>query len=154
MKNLKIKPDDYYMIHAIKQALLAYEEDEVPVGCVIVYNGKIIAKAHNQCIKKNDPTAHAEILAIKKASKKIKNYRLPEMTLYTTLEPCIMCSGAIMHSRINRIVIGALDKKRGALISNIDLLNHSISNHKAEITSGVLGVACKNIIKKFFKNKR
>ena len=139
---------------AIKQAVKADTEGEVPVGAVIVKDGQLIAQAHNQPISTNDPTAHAEIQVIRKAGKKEKNYRLVGTTLYVTLEPCIMCLGALMHARIERIVFGAKDTKNGVCGSLVDLTNASQFNHHTFVTSGVLEKQCQEILRSFFKLRR
>ena len=130
------------------------DENEVPVGCVLVQNEKIIAQAHNQPIKNNDPTAHAEIQALRKAGKQQTNYRLGGCTLYVTLEPCAMCFGAMIHARIERIVFGALDPKTGVCGSCIDLNKESFFNHKISITGGILDKECSDLLRLFFKSKR
>ena len=146
--------DEKWMQIAIEEAKLAMDENEVPVGCVLVQNEKIIAQAHNQPIKNNDPTAHAEIQALRKAGKQQTNYRLGGCTLYATLEPCAMCFGAMIHARIERIVFGALDPKTGVCGSCIDLNKESFFNHKISITGGVLDKECSDLLRLFFKSKR
>ena len=146
--------DEKWMQIAINESSAAKSEDEIPVGAVIVKNGQLIAQAHNQPISTNDPTAHAEILAIRKAGKKEKNYRLVGATLYVTLEPCLMCLGALMHARIERIVFGAKNKKNGFCGSLADLTNDSQFNHHAIVTGGVLEKQCQEILRSFFKLRR
>ena len=146
--------DEKWMQIAIEEAKLSMDENEVPVGCVLVQNEKIIAQAHNQPIKNNDPTAHAEIQALRKAGKQQTNYRLGGCTLYATLEPCAMCFGAMIHARIERIVFGALDPKTGVCGSCIDLNKESFFNHKISITGGVLDKECSDLLRLFFKSKR
>ena len=146
--------DEKWMQIAINEAKLAILKDEVPVGCVIVKNEKIIAKGHNQPINNNDPTAHAEIQAIRKAGKKQKNYRLTESTLYVTLEPCAMCFGAMTHARIKRVVFGAFDSKTGVCGSSGDLTNAAYLCHTIEISGGILEKECSEFLKKFFKSRR
>jgi tRNA(adenine34) deaminase len=148
------KDDEQYMQIAIGQARWAYKKGEVPVGAVMVYDGRILSKAHNGPIKKQDPTAHAEIEAIRKACRKIGNYRLCDSTLYTTLEPCTMCAGAILQARIKRVVYGADDPKSGAVVSLYRLFNDKRFNHTVEITGGVLKEACAEILRGFFQEKR
>ena len=142
------------MGEALKEAQKAYEIDEVPVGAVVVIKNTIIARAHNltQCL--NDATAHAEILVLRKAGKKQKNYRLNGTTLYVTLEPCVMCLGAIMQARVDRVVFGAYDNKTGACGSSINLTNKKCFNHKILLTSGVLEPECRKILQLFFKKRR
>ena len=146
--------DEKWMKVAISEALLAMDENEVPVGAILVQGNNLIAKAHNQPIKKNDPTAHAEIQVLRKAGEKLKNYRLAKTTLYVTLEPCAMCFGAMIHARINRVVYGASDFKSGVCGSTIDLSSESIFNHQISVNSRVLEHECKNILQSFFKIRR
>ena len=146
--------DEKWMQIAINESRAAKSEDEIPVGAVIVKNGQLIAQAHNQPISTNDPTAHAEILAIRKAGKKEKNYRLVGTTLYVTLEPCLMCLVALMHARSERIVFGAKNTKHGFCGSLLDLTNDSQFNHRAIITGGILEKQCQEILRSFFKLRR
>ena len=146
--------DQKWMKIAIQEAKKAVNEGEVPVGAILVKNGMIIAKAHNRLITKNDATAHAEILAIRKAGKKEKNYRLVGTTLYVTLEPCLMCLGALINARIERIVFGAKNTKNGFCGSLVDLTNDSQFNHRAIVTGGVLEKQCQEILRSFFKLRR
>jgi len=142
-----------HMNTAIKLAKKAAERDEVPVGAVIVSEGRVIAKACNLRETKKDPLAHAEILAIKKAARKLKGWRLEGCTLYVTLEPCPMCEGAIINSRINNVVFGAYDPKAGAFGSVYDLSEGRL-NHKPKITGGVLEDECALLLKEYFRAKR
>jgi tRNA(adenine34) deaminase len=146
--------DEKWMKIAIDEAHLAMDENEIPVGAVLVQNNKLIAQSHNQPIKNNDPTAHAEIEVLRKAGKKLLNYRLPKTTLYVTLEPCAMCFGAMIHARIERVVFGASDPKSGVCGSTIDLSSESIFNHQISVSSRVLEHDCKNILQSFFKLRR
>ena len=146
--------DEKWMKVAISEALLAMDENEVPVGAILVQENTLIAQAHNQPIKKNDPTAHAEIEVLRKAGEKLQNYRLAKTTLYVTLEPCAMCLGAMIHARIERVVFGASDPKSGVCGSTIDLSSESIFNHQISVSGGVLEHECKNILQKFFKYRR
>ena len=146
--------DEKWMNLAIKQAIKADNEDEVPVGAVLVKDGLLIAKAHNQPISTNDATAHAEIQVLRKAGIKLQNYRLTCTTLYVTLEPCAMCFGAMMHARITRIVYGANDQKTGACGSSENLINANCFNHKIHLTNGILEDECKQLLKKFFNLRR
>lgn len=139
---------------ALKEAQKAFLIDEVPVGCVIVKDGKIIARAFNKKEINNDPLGHAELRAIIKASKKLKSWRLIDCVLYVTLEPCAMCSGAIMGSRIKKVVYGASDPKGGAMGERFNLFKEPIVNHVPEITPGVLAPECGELLKTFFKEKR
>lgn len=142
-----------FMKEALKEAHKAYEKLEVPVGAIIVKDGKIIARAHNLKETTTDTTKHAEILAIQKASKKLKSWRLLECEMYVTLEPCSMCAGAIINSRIKRIYIGAKDYKSGACGSVLNLFEYKF-NHQVEYETGILAEECKNILKNFFKMLR
>ena len=146
--------DEKWMNLAIEQAIKAVDEDEVPVGAVLVKDGLLIAEAHNQPISTNDPTAHAEIQVLRKAGMKLQNYRLNDSTLYVTLEPCAMCLGAMMHARIARIVYGANDQKTGACGSSENLINANCFNHKIHLTNGILENECKQLLKKFFNLRR
>tara|TARA_B100000795_G_C22642642_1_gene377098 strand:- start:105 stop:563 length:459 start_codon:yes stop_codon:yes gene_type:complete len=146
--------DERWMQIAIKEAYKASSENEVPVGAIIIKNGLIIAKGHNQPILKSDPTAHAEIQVIRKASKKLKNYRLTESTLYVTLEPCAMCFGAIMQARIKRVVFGAYDPKTGVCGSCEDLQDAIFFHHKVKITGGVFEKKSQAVLQEFFQKKR
>ncbi len=143
-----------FMKEALKEAKKAYKKLEIPVGAVIVKDGKIIARAHNQKETKFDTTKHAEILAIQKASKKLKSWRLIDCEMYITLEPCPMCAGAIINSRIKKIYIGALDEKTGAVGSVFNLFTDYKFNHDVEFEKGILKDECENILKEFFKNLR
>ena len=148
-----------YMKEAIKEAYKAYKKEEVPVGAVIVKDGIIISRAHNVKEIKNDSTQHAEILAIQKASKKLKTWRLSDCEMYVTLEPCSMCAGAIIGARIKKIYIGAMDQKMGACGSVLNLLEDYKFNHKVESEKYILQSECEEIIKNFFielreRNKR
>ena len=146
--------DKKWMQIAIQEAIQAEKEGEVPVGAVLVKDGLLIAKAHNQPISKNDATAHAEIQLIRAAGKKLKNYRLTETSLYVTLEPCAMCLGAIMHARIKRIVYGAHDPKTGVCGSSEDITNANCFKHKIHITGGVSERKCSQLLQTFFKSRR
>jgi tRNA(adenine34) deaminase len=152
-------PDDVdhhqFMSRAIQQALLAYEADEVPVGAVIVSpDQRIIAAAYNQKIQLNDPTAHAEILAITQAAAALEDWRLNGCTLYVTLEPCPMCAGAILQARIDTVVFGAYDPKAGAVHSLYQLLNDARLNHRCQVIDGLMAEQCAQILTAFFQEKR
>ena len=143
-----------YMKMALEEAKLAELEDEVPVGCVIVKDDKVIAKAHNLRETNHDPLGHAETLAIKKASEVLNDWQLVNCELYVTVEPCIMCAGAIIQSRISKVIYGAPDLKGGAFGSSINVLDAQNINHRPEIVKGVLEKECVEIIKNYFKSKR
>ena len=145
---------DVYMRHALEQAAAAYEADEVPVGAVIVHEERIIAAAHNQREQLRDPTAHAEMIAITQAAESVNSWRLDECRLYVTLEPCPMCAGAIVMSRIPLVVYGASDPKGGAVESLYRLLSDERLNHRAEVISGVLPGPCAELLTHFFEEKR
>ena len=146
--------DEKWMRIAIEEANLAMDKNEVPVGAVLVKNDTLIAQAHNKPITKNDPTAHAEIQLLRKAGEQQKNYRLPETTLYVTLEPCTMCFGAMVHARIDRIVYGTSDPKTGVCGSRMNLNEENFFNHKISITSGILEKESSELLKLFFKSRR
>ena len=143
-----------FMQEALKEAQKAAEKLEVPVGCVIVKDGKIISRAHNLKETKSDTTKHAEIIAIQKASKKLEAWRLLECEMYVTLEPCSMCAGAIIQSRIKKVYIGAMDQKTGACGSVLNLLQDYPFNHKVEVETGIEKEKCEKILKDFFKKLR
>ena len=143
-----------FMKEALKEAKKAFDKLEVPVGAVIVKDGKIIARAHNLKETKKDTTKHAEILAIEKASKKLGDWRLLDCEMYVTLEPCSMCAGAMINARIKKLYIGALDKKTGAAGSVLNLFEDYTFNHKVEVEKGILKENCEKILKDFFKDLR
>ena len=143
-----------WMKEALKEAQKAYKKDEVPVGCVIVYNNKIIARGHNLKETKNNAIMHAEIVALQKAYKKREAWRLIDCDMYVTLEPCIMCAGAIVHSRIRNLYIGALDPKAGAVYSIDNILEKKELNHKVNYEYSFLEKECSEILKRYFKEKR
>lgn len=145
---------EYFMRIALKEAEIAYKEGEVPIGAVIEYKGKVIAKAHNQVERLNDPTAHAEILAITQASNFLGNWRLNNCSLYVTIEPCMMCMGAIILARVPFLCFGAHDIKFGAVNSLINIGEVKGLNHHPKIEKGVLEAECREIMGKFFKNLR
>ena len=146
--------NEKYMKEALKEAKKAYLKKEVPIGAVIVKDGKIIARAHNLRETKKQACAHAEILAIEKACKKLGAWRLENCDLYVTLEPCVMCAGAIINARIKNLYIGAMDEKGGAVGSKINLLKDIKLNHFVEVESGILNEECAQILKDFFKELR
>ncbi|MHB1652515.1 MAG: tRNA adenosine(34) deaminase TadA [Desulfitobacteriaceae bacterium] len=143
-----------WMPLALEQAKLAFALGEVPIGAVIVQEGRLIAVAHNEKEQRQDPTAHAEILAIKRAAKSLGTWRLSEATLYVTLEPCPMCAGAIVQARLQKLVFGASDIKGGAVGSVMNVLDVNRWNHRVEVTAGVLEEECSLILKEFFRKFR
>lgn len=145
---------EYWMQRAIQLAQKAADEDEVPVGAIIVKDNQLIAEGWNRPIQSHDPSAHAEIMAIRNAGQTLNNYRLIDTTLYVTLEPCSMCVGAMIHARVGQLVFGATDLKTGAAGSAIDLIRAPIHNHKISVTGGVLEEECKSLLQIFFKKKR
>lgn len=149
-----LSTDEKYMKEAIRQAKKAYATGEVPIGCVIVYQDKIIGRGYNRRTIDKNPLAHAELTAIKKASKKIGDWRLEECTMYVTLEPCQMCAGAIVQARITRVVVGCMNPKAGCAGSILNLLQVPRFNHQAELTTGVLEEECSQMMKSFFKELR
>lgn len=146
--------DQYYMAEALTLAEDAYDQGEVPVGCVITLSDDIIAKAYNQPIKQNDPTAHAEILALRQAGLHLNNYRLTNTTLYVTLEPCAMCLGAMIHARIHRLVFAAHDPKTGMVCSCGTLLDAAHFNHHIQWKAGILTDKSSQLLKRFFSERR
>jgi len=146
--------DEVFMRRALELARRAQEEGEVPVGAVLVFEEKILGEGWNRPIAASDPTAHAEIQAMRAASSALSNYRLPGATLYVTLEPCVMCAGAMFHARIGRVVFGASDPKTGAAGSIVDLFKNGKLNHHAEIQGGVLASECGALLNGFFASRR
>ncbi|MBP1202592.1 tRNA(adenine34) deaminase [Duganella sp. 1411] len=145
---------DDFMRLALEQAQHAWDLGEVPVGAVVVKDGVVIARGYNQPIGKHDPTAHAEIVALRAAAEALGNYRLPGCELYVTLEPCVMCSGAMMHARLAKVVYGATDPKTGACGSVVDLFGQERLNHHTEVSGGVMADACGAMLKRFFAARR
>lgn len=143
-----------FMRRALELARHAEEAGEVPVGAVVVLDGEVIGEGWNQPIRSNDPTAHAEVVALRAAAARLANYRLPGSVLYVTLEPCPMCAGAIVQARVARVVYGASDPNAGAAGTVFDLLQSERLNHRAEITGGVLGEACGERLRRFFQERR
>jgi tRNA(adenine34) deaminase len=148
-----MRSDEFFMRQALEEAQKSLKKKEVPVGAVLVFEKEIVSRAHNEPIAKNDPTAHAEIIVIRKAGSKRKNYRLSGCDLYVTLEPCAMCLGAAVHARIRKLVFGALDPKSGAVESVMKFPLDKM-NHRVEIAGGVLADECSKILRGFFKKKR
>ncbi len=146
--------NNFFMGEAYKEAILAYEKDEVPIGCVIVYNNKIIGRGHNLRMSKKNALFHGEIIAINEACKFMGDWRLEKCTLFVTVEPCPMCSGAILQSRIENIVFGTYNPKAGCCGSVINMMDNDSFNHKVNIISGIMEDECRNIMQKFFKKFR
>jgi tRNA(adenine34) deaminase len=146
--------DEYWMRRALDAACFARSLDEVPIGAAVVNKGRLIALAGNRARTDCDPTAHAEILVLREAARVIGNYRLPEAVLYTTIEPCVMCAGALVNARIGRLVYGAPDERFGAVHSRFQLCDNSSLNHQTEITSGVLEQECRSLMQTFFRARR
>lgn len=142
------------MRQALREARRAADQQEVPVGAVLVQGGRVIARAHNRPVGMRDPTAHAEVLALRRTARKLGNHRLNGLSLYVTIEPCAMCAGAIVQARLERVVFGARDPKAGAGGSVLSILNHPKLNHRVEVTEGVLGEECASVLKKFFRARR
>ena len=154
LKMLEPLPDEYFMGEALRQAQKAYAADEVPVGAVVAREGKIIARAHNQVELLKDATAHAEMLVLTEAEAAVGDWRLTDCDLYVTKEPCAMCAGALVHTRIRRVIFGCPDPSAGAAGSMINLLQMQSFNHRCEITSGVLQPECSAILQDFFRKRR
>jgi tRNA(adenine34) deaminase len=151
---LGLRDDNYYMNQALREAEAALEEGEVPVGAVIVHKNKIIARAHNRMEASKDPTAHAEIMAVGAAAAYLDDWRLEACALYVTLEPCPMCAGAVLNSRIPRVVYGAPDKRLGACGSACSLLDQGLLNQKVEVVPGIMPDKCLSLVQEFFKALR
>ena len=150
----EIRTPEFLMEEALREAQRAAALGEVPVGAVVVHQGKVIARGCNRPITDSDPTAHAEIIALREAARALGTYRLSDCDLYVTIEPCAMCAGAITHARIRRLIYGADDPKAGAVKSVMQVLNHQQLNHQVEITSGVLAGRAMDLLQNFFREKR
>lgn len=146
--------DDYWMTEALSEALLAYQKGEVPVGAVLVDGDQLVARAHNLRETLQDPTAHAEILALREGARVLGHWRLTGMRLYVTLEPCPMCAGALVNARIERLIFGAYDSKAGAAGSLMDLVRDERLNHRMWVTGGVMETECGGVLKRFFAERR
>lgn len=147
-------PDELWMEEALRSAKRALEAGEVPVGAVVICKGRVVGRGFNRNITDSDPTAHAEIVALREAGATIGNHRLEECQLFVTIEPCAMCAGALVHARIMRLVYGADDAKAGAVHSALQVLNHPQLNHQMEVRSGVLAGRCAGLLQSFFRNRR
>lgn len=146
--------DKAYLQLAIDEAYAAQEAGEVPIGSIVVYQGEIIGRGQNRVLRDSDPSAHAEIVALREAGRALGNYRLESCVLYVTLEPCAMCAGAILHARIARLVYAAADPKAGACGSVLSVMNHPALNHRLEVASGLLGEECGAMLTAFFRARR
>jgi len=146
--------DSHFMMLALKEAEAAEAAGEVPVGAVIVLDGKMVARGHNRTMDNCDPTAHAEVIALRQAAQKLANYRLTGATLYVTIEPCAMCAGAMIQARVARLVYGCEDPKGGAIVSCFEMADHPKLNHRMEVTPGVLAEDCARTVRDFFEKKR
>jgi tRNA(adenine34) deaminase len=145
---------DIWMREALTLARQAAAKGEVPVGAVVVLDGQVIGRGYNRPIGAHDPTAHAEIVAIRDAAAKVANYRVPDATLYVTLEPCVMCVGALMHARISTVVYGATEPKSGAMESTQRAHEHPALNHRITVVSGVMAADCRDLLQQFFRDRR
>jgi len=150
----QIRVDERWMSEALKLAQQAQDAGEVPVGAVIVKQNQIISSGYNHPIESHDPSAHAEMVALRNAGTHLNNYRLLDTTLYVTLEPCIMCAGAMIHARIKRLVYGARDPKTGSAGGRVDIFAGGLFNHEIEVTADILGDQCGDLLRNFFKQKR
>ncbi len=153
-KGMANSDDVRFMRMALREAGRGAREGEVPVGAVLVREGRVLARAHNRPIHLHDPSAHAEILVLRRAARKLLNYRLEGCDLYVTIEPCAMCAGAIVQARLRRTVFGAPDRKAGACGSALRVLNHGKLNHRVELTKGILAAECAAVIQEFFRKRR
>ncbi len=145
---------EYFMRQALEEAKKAYALAEVPVGAVVVLEGEIIGRGFNQPISSHDPCAHAEVMALRDAAKHVKNYRLVDADLYVTIEPCTMCSGAVVHARVKRVIFAALEPKAGVVCSQMTVFKQPYFNHEVEVVAGVLAQECSNLVQDFFKMRR
>jgi tRNA(adenine34) deaminase len=152
--DMPLREDAVWMEEALEQAALAGAAGEVPVGAVVIKDGQIIGRGHNRNLLENDPTAHAEIVALRQAAARMGNHRLTGCVMFATIEPCAMCAGALVHARISRLVYGASDPKAGAAGSVLQVINHPGLNHRMEITAGVLASRCSEVLQRFFREKR
>lgn len=154
MIGVAVLSDEQAMKLALEQAQLAYEHNEVPIGAILVKDNQVIGAGYNQCITNNDPSAHAECVAIRDAAKHLQNYRLLDTSLYVTLEPCAMCAGLLVHARIKRLVFAAYEPKAGAIVSTLNLLERLENNHQIQVIQGVLAAESSNLLSQFFKQRR
>ncbi len=147
-------PDELWMEEALREAARAQAAGEVPVGAIVVCDGRIVGRGGNRNLLDTDPTAHAEIVALRQAAKAVGNHRLGDCQMFVTIEPCAMCSGALVHARLQRLVYGADDPKAGAVRSVLQVLNHPALNHRMDVVSGVLASRCMDLLQAFFRDKR
>ncbi len=154
MEEEQVRNEEEYMRMALDEAKQALKEGEIPIGAILVFEGEVLARAHNMPISLNDPTAHAEIMVLREAALKKKNYRLPKTSLYVTVEPCLMCTGALVHARVEKLIFGAFDHKAGACGSVYNIPSSPEILHKMTVISGVLEKECREILQGFFKTKR
>ena len=152
--DMRFEEDAAWMELALEQARLAAAAGEVPVGALVIKDGEILGRGHNHNLRQNDPTAHAEIIALRQAATRMGNHRLAGCVMFATIEPCSMCAGAMVHARVARLVYGASDPKAGAAGSVLQVLNHPSLNHKMEVTAGVLAGKCSEILQEFFRRRR
>ena len=150
----EFRTDEVWMEEALRAAQRALDAGEVPVGAVVIHQGKIVGCGFNRNLSDSDPTAHAEVVALREAGASLGNHRLSDCELFVTIEPCAMCAGAMVHARIRRLVYGADDPKAGAVHSALHVLNHPALNHRVEIRTGVLAGRCTEILQEFFRNRR
>jgi tRNA(adenine34) deaminase len=148
------KLDERFMRMALEEAKQAAQHGEVPVGAVLVKEGEVVARDHNRCMELNDPSAHAEILVLRKAGEVLRNYRLNDTTLYVTAEPCPMCAFALIHGRVSRLVFGTPEPKSGAVKSRMELFKEKMFNHRVSVEEGILGEECADALKAFFRDRR
>lgn len=152
--NEAVKPHDFFMAQALEEAKKAYALNEVPVGAVVVLAGEVIGRGFNQPISSHDPCAHAEIMALRDAARNIENYRLVDADLYVTVEPCTMCSGAVVHARIKRLIFAALEPKSGVVCSQLKIFEQPYFNHSVEVVAGLMAQECSQLMQDFFKMRR
>ena len=146
--------DEQFMRVALAEAEVARNDGEVPVGAIVVLDGKIVGRGRNRVIGSNDPTAHAEVVALRDAASRIGNYRLTGVTVYSTIEPCAMCAGAIVHARVGRLVYGASDPKAGAVVTHLGICSTDFFNHKVIVGGGILEDECRRVLQSFFRDRR
>jgi Cytosine/adenosine deaminases len=150
----ELAADEHWMLQALALARQAEASGEVPVGAILIRDGEVVGQGYNRPILSHDPTAHAEIVALREAAERASNYRLPGTTLYVTIEPCTMCIGAMIHARVERLVFGAPEPRAGAVVSAHQLANHPSYNHRLQVRGGVLEEACADLMRDFFRRRR